>query len=309
MKIFVTGATGVLGRRVLPLLVAEGHDVTAIARTPEKASTVEALGVTPSNASLFDADSLRAALPGHDAVLNLATHIPSLTKASLPGAWKENDRIRREGSRHLVDAALEAGVGRHVQESITFVYPDRGSEWIDESVETDAGVLMQSSALAEAQAQRLTDAGGVGVVLRFAAFYGPDASHTRDYVRFARRGMAPVVGAPEAYVSHIHLDDAAAAAVAALGLPAGLYNVAEDDPITKGELAEVAAAVVGRSRLSFAAAKASRLAGKKSEPLRRSQRIANRKLRAASSWSPTYVSIREGWPIVADQIERESSHA
>jgi nucleoside-diphosphate-sugar epimerase len=309
MKVFVTGATGVLGRRVLPLLVAEGHDVTAIARTPEKAAAVEALGVSPSSASLFDADSLRAGLAGHDAVLNLATHIPPLSKAALPGAWTENDRIRTEGSRHLVDAALDTGVTRHVQESVSFIYSDRGAEWIDESTPDDAGTLMQSSITAEGEAARLTDAGGTGVVLRFAVFYGPDASHTIDYVRMARRGLAPVVGASEAYVSHIHLDDAAAAAVAALGLPAGRYNVAEDEPITKGELSEVAAAFAGRKRLSFLAARASRVGGKKTEPLRRSQRISNRKIREASSWRPTYASIRDGWPIVADQIDRESTHA
>jgi nucleoside-diphosphate-sugar epimerase len=309
MNVFVTGATGVLGRRVVPLLVAAGHDVTAIARTPGKADALRAAGARPADASLFDPDSLRAAIDGHDAVLNLATHIPPLSKAAWPGAWKENDRIRTEGSRNVVEAALTADVGRHVQESISFVYADGGDGWIDESSEVDAGVLMKAALEAERQTDRMIDAGRAGVVLRFAVFYGPDASHTVDYVRMASRGQAPVVGRPEAYVSHVHLDDAASAVVAALDLPSGIYNVAEDDPVTKGELADVAARAAGRSRLSFAAARAARLGGRKTEPLRRSQRITNQKLRSASSWSPTFTSIRDSWPVVVAQIERETARA
>jgi nucleoside-diphosphate-sugar epimerase len=168
---------------------------------------------------------------------------------------------------------------------------------------------MKSAIHAERQNDRVTDAGGTGVVLRFAVFYGADATHTIDYVKLARRGMAPVVGRPESYVSHVHLDDAASAAVAALDLAAGAYNVVEDDPVTKQELSDVAARSAGRDDLSFVAAKVSRLGGKKTEPLRRSHRIANQKIRSSCSWRPTYESIRDGWPVVASKIEQETSRA
>lgn len=309
MKVFVTGATGVLGRRVVPLLLAAGHDVTALARSPEKARSLESMGARPSSASLFDPASLGPALAGHDAVLNLATAIPALSKGAWPGAWRENDRIRTEGSRHVVDAARRAGIGHHVQESVTFTYADGAHAWIDESCPVDVVPMMRSALAAEAQAARFTDDGAVGVVLRFAMFYGPDSSHTMDWVRYARRGLSPVIGPPGAYGSYVHLDDAAASTVAALALDSGIYNVSEDEPVTKGELTEVAARVAGRHRLSSVVARASRLGGRKTEPLRRSQRISNGKIRSASSWRPTYRSIRDGWPLVAAEIDQETSHA
>lgn len=309
MNVFVTGATGVLGRRVVPLLVAEGHQVTGIARSPEKAAALEAAGARPSDASLFDVDVLRAALAGHDAVLNLATHIPPLSKGAMPGAWKENDRIRIEGSRNVVDAALDAGVARHVQESITFPYADRGSDWIDETTEVDVVAMIRSSQDAEAQAARVTESGGTGIVLRFAMFYGADSGHTIDMARLVQRGQVPFPGRPEAYATWVHLDDAARAVLAALELDAGTYNVAEDEPITRGELADVMARAAGRDKLSWFFSKASRLGGRKVEPLARSQRVSNRKLREASAWRPEHPSIREGWPQVVEQIERQAAHA
>src|SRR5580765_982765 len=109
MRVFVAGATGVLGRRAIPALVAAGHAVTAVVRSPAKAALARSLGATPVEVSLFDPDALRAAVAGHDAVCNLATHIPPLTRAADPRAWDENNRIRTDGSRNLVDAALAAG--------------------------------------------------------------------------------------------------------------------------------------------------------------------------------------------------------
>src|SRR5688572_15245811 len=102
VKTFVAGATGVVGRRAVERLVAAGHDVTAVARTAEKADLVRALGARPVTVDLFDRDALVAAVAGHDVVVNLATHIPAFSQAALPGAWKENDRIRGEASRNLV---------------------------------------------------------------------------------------------------------------------------------------------------------------------------------------------------------------
>src|ERR1700712_1625922 len=116
MRVFVAGSTGVLGRRVVAGLVAAGHEVTALVRSPEKAALAKSLGATPVEVSLFDPDGLRAAVAGHDAVCNLATHIPPLTRAADPRAWLENTRIRAEGSRNLVDAALAGHATVYVQE-------------------------------------------------------------------------------------------------------------------------------------------------------------------------------------------------
>src|SRR5262249_32022725 len=135
MRIFVTGASGVIGRRVVPLFVAAGHDVTAIGRNPEKRTSLERDGAKTVDVSLFDPIRLRDAMKEHDTIVNLATHMPSsFVRACLPGAWSENDRIRREGSANVADAALSVGATLLVQESFAPVYPACGNSWIDESV-------------------------------------------------------------------------------------------------------------------------------------------------------------------------------
>src|SRR3954471_18375841 len=122
MRVFVAGSTGVIGHRAVRALVAAGHEVTAAVRSPAKAALARSLGATAVEVSIFDPDALRAAVAGHDAVCNLATHIPSLARAADPRSWDENNRIRTKGSRNLVDAALAAGATTYVQESIAFLY-------------------------------------------------------------------------------------------------------------------------------------------------------------------------------------------
>src|SRR6476661_7349655 len=131
MRVFVAGATGVLGRRAVARLVAAGHQVTGIARSPEKAAQLETLGAAPVGVDLFDPDGLRVAVAGHDAVVNLATHIPPLRDMARLSTWAENERIRRDASGHLVDAAIAAGARVFVQESLAFMYGEHGAEWID----------------------------------------------------------------------------------------------------------------------------------------------------------------------------------
>jgi nucleoside-diphosphate-sugar epimerase len=117
-RVLVTGATGVIGRRVVPQLVARGHRVTAVARTPEKRALIAAWGADAIDLDLTDAGDVRRAMAGHDVVVNLATHIPPSTlRMLLPWAWRENDRLRRDGSANLVDVALAVGVSRFIQES------------------------------------------------------------------------------------------------------------------------------------------------------------------------------------------------
>jgi len=297
MKVFVAGATGVLGRRAVTLLVAQGHDVSASARTDARAALLGELGARPVRAELFDPDALRRAVAGHEVVCNLATHIPSSSRMGLPGAWKENDRIRTEASRNLADAALAGGAQRYVQESIAFLYRDGGDAWIDESAPIEPVANLRSATVAESHAARVTTAGATGVVLRFAAFYGPDSDSTLDMIRLARRRIALGAG-PDAYVSSITTDDAASAVVASLSAPAGLYNVGDDEPVTRREFFAALAGALGVGPAFVAPAGLAKLGGSKAAVLTRSQRISNRRFVDATGWKPASPSVRQGWPVV-----------
>lgn len=296
MRIFLTGATGVVGIRALPLLRAQGHDVTALVHSPGKRAAVESLGAQPIALDLFDGPAVGRAVRDHDVVVNLATHIPSPAyRMVLPWAWRENDRIRREASAILAEAAIAAGVQRFVQESFAPVYPDRGEDWIDESVPISPTRYNRSVADAERSAARVTEAGRTGVVLRFAFFYGPDSDSTRDFVKQARKGRGGMPGRASAFISSVSHDDAAAAVVAALDVPAGAYNVTDDEPLKRRDYFDALAAALDVPPPRLMPPWVSRLMGSTGELLSRSQRISNRKLRDASGWKPRYPSMREGW--------------
>jgi nucleoside-diphosphate-sugar epimerase len=298
MKVFVTGGTGVVGTRAVPALVADGHEVTALARSGAKAEVVRSLGGTPVEVDLFDAQAVKDAVVGHDAVANLATSIPPLSRAARSSAWEMNDRIRRDGSRILVDAALAAGASRYVQESIAFPYVDGGSDWIDEDHPVDNTFGPFSGAgVAEAEAARFTAEGGIGVVLRFAAFYAPEASNVVTFNKAVRRfRVSPLFGDPDGYMSFIHAEDAGSAVAAALRAPAGIYNVGDDHPMTRAEAGEVLAAANGRRR-AFAIPRLVRaLAPASAKRLAASQRVSNARFKAATGWAPAHPSIRGSWP-------------
>lgn len=304
MKVFVAGATGVLGRRAVARFVDDGHDVTAVARSPAKSAEVGRMGARPAELDLFDARSVASAVAGFDAVCNLATHIPPAARSVMPGAWRENDRIRREVSRNLVDGALTASVSRYIQESIVFLYCDSGDAWIDEDSALDLVPYMESAVAAESQARRFAEAGRTGIVLRFGFFYGPDATHTLTTVKAARRGFAPSLGEPDAYVSSIQLDDAAAAVAAALNAPSGVYNIVDDEPLTRRQHDQALAAAVGRQKITPPPAVLTKLGGNKVAALTRSQRVSNRRFKEVTGWQPSHRSTREGWPTTVAAMQR-----
>lgn len=301
-RIFVAGATGVLGRRAVARLVAAGHAVTGVARTAEKAALLRSLGATPVTVDLFDGAAVTAAVAGHDVVMNLATHIPPLAKATVPGAWAENDRIRREASANLVNGAIAAGATRYVQESISFLLADGGSEWLDEESPLDAPAFARSTLEAEAAARRFTDSGGVGVVLRFNQFMGADTSHTRSQARMVAAGAVPFPGPPDSYAPIIHIDDAAAAVVAALDAPAGTYLIGDDEPMTRGELGAAIAGALGCRPPRPLPVAAMKLGGAKATMLMRSQRVDSSKFKQATGWSPAYPNGRETWAQIASAL-------
>src|SRR5262249_54044188 len=157
-----------------PLLTSQGHTVTAIAHTADKRVDLARTGAKPISADLFSPAALHAAVRGHDAVINLATHIPSPPwRVVLRSAWAENDRIRKQRSANLVDAAIAGGAARFIQESFAPVYPDSGDRWIDERTPLAPTSYNRTILDAEQSAQRFTDSGRAGVIVRFGAFYGP----------------------------------------------------------------------------------------------------------------------------------------
>ena len=200
MNLFVTGAGGVLGRALRPAADAGGHDLRA-----------------PSHRELdlYDADAVARAVSGADAVLHLATRIPPRERYDEPGAWDENDRLRTEAARVLVDAALEAGVPTFVQPTVAFVYP-RTAVMTPATEDTPVGEVapnLRSALVAEQQTARFAAAGRRGVVLRFGLLDGPNTGHD-----------APL----DVYGTTLHVADAADALLAALAAPSGIYNVCRD---------------------------------------------------------------------------------
>jgi nucleoside-diphosphate-sugar epimerase len=295
MKVFVTGGTGVVGTRAVPALVAAGHEVTAVARGPEKEVLVRSMGAVPAAVDLFDPSAVKAAVDGHEAVVHLATNIPPMTKAARASAWATNERLRREVSGHLVDAALATGAVRYVQESICFPYLDQGDAWIGESSPLEHSDVFAGAGVAEATTARLTEAGGTGVVLRFAQFHGPGSSHVELFNRLLRLRVNPFIGPLDAYVSWIHADDAGTSVAAALSLPAGIYNVVDDEPVTRVEAAEAAAEALGVGRPRSIPRPIQAAMPRSAKQLMKSLRVSNAKLKAASDWRPVHPSIRGSW--------------
>jgi nucleoside-diphosphate-sugar epimerase len=300
-----------IGRRTVPLLLAEGHTVTAAGRSRERLARLGHLGARTIMLDLFDPVAVARAVADHGVVVNLATHVPGTgPRAFLPGAWREMDRVRREGSAVVADAVITAGAERLVQESFALTYPDSGARWVDESVPPRPAAYNRTALDAEASARRVTAAGRIGVALRFALLYGgAEDGFTRSILRHARRGWLPLLGDPEGYVSMVTHDDAARAVVAALDAPAGVFNVVDDEPLTRRQLASVIGQVAGVPAPRLPPSWVAVLGGSVGETIARSLRISNRALRTATGWRPEYPSGREGWRAAAEAIAAREAAA
>jgi nucleoside-diphosphate-sugar epimerase len=309
MNVFLTGATGAIGPATVRDLLERGHHVRAVARSDDKASQLRALGAEPAAVDLFEGDAVKSAVEGCEAVLHLATNVPPLRRMGSKKGWDTHNRLRTTANDLLIDAALATGVARFVKESVTFSYPDSGDAWIDETAPPDESIpMLQPTLEGERMVERFTAAGGTGVVLRYGSFYGPTARIVDEALRLARWRMSILAGKPNGYVSSIHTDDVAGAAVAALGAPAGIYNAVDNDPVTRRTYLDALSSAFGLGKLRPMPTWLVRLtAGSGAEAVIRSQRVSNRKLRDATGWSPRYSSVREGWRAVA--AAREARHA
>lgn len=141
------------------------------------------------------------------------------------------------------------------------------------------------------------------VVLRFGWFYGPGATHSEQFLAKARRHVAIMMGPPNGYVSSIHVADAGAAVVAALAVPAGTYNVVDDEPLTKRRYADALSAAAGKKTWLRVPDRAALLLGHRSTSLTRSLCVSNARFRGASGWTPTYPSAHEGWIATAETLQ------
>jgi nucleoside-diphosphate-sugar epimerase len=194
VRLLITGGTGVLGRALRPFAEGAGHDVAMPGH---------------DELDLFDPSAVRDAVRDVDGVLHLATRIRSLDQVSEPAAWRENDRLRADASRILVDAAIAATAGVYVQPTVTFVYPPYGQ--VDENTPVgDVLPILRSSLVAERETERFARAGGRGVVLRFGLLDGPGTWFDEPMGDFG---------------ATLHVSDAGHALLSALSLPSGIYNV------------------------------------------------------------------------------------
>ena len=253
MKVFVAGASGAVGRPLVRQLIAVGHEVTGMTRREDRAEEIRVAGAEAVVCDAFDAEGLRESVVGAapDAVVHALTAIPE------PIDWKADplaatNRVRIEGTRNLIGAARAADARRIVAESVAFLYAPRGGRVKDEEAELffeapdPFGPTVDALADMEHQvreAERID-----GVVLRFGNFYGPGTSFAADgsQAKEARRRRLPVVGKGTGIFSFIHVEDAAAAIVAALeSETVGTYNVVDDEPAPMSEWVPAYAEAIG----------------------------------------------------------------
>jgi nucleoside-diphosphate-sugar epimerase len=236
MRVLVAGGAGAIGRGLVPALVAAGHEVWATSRSAQKAGVIEAAGGHPLVMDVYDRRTVEAAFATSrpDAVVHQLTDLAAYDLAG-------NSRVRIEGTRTLVDAAVRHGVDRMVAQSISWVVPD------GDSLATEDEPYREGVTAGVPELERAVLELAAGVVLRYGQFYGPGTWRARG----AMEAVAAQNGTlrPTArVVDFVHVADAATATVLALGWPYGLVNVVDDEPARAEEWMPVFAAAVGAPR-------------------------------------------------------------
>jgi 2-alkyl-3-oxoalkanoate reductase len=310
MRVFLAGASGVIGRRLIPQLLAHGHQVTAMTRSPGNRAALSRLGAEPVVADALDAGAVSAAVAGArpDAVIHQLTALPArIDPRKMERDFAANDRLRSEGTRILVDAAQSAGAKRVIAQSVAFAYApgtpgmlhDEGDPlWLD----SPKAYRRTAHALAELETTVLA---ADGIVLRYGYFYGPGSAISssgamgEDVVR--RR--LPIVGDGGGVWSFVHVDDAAAATAAALDRGAsGVYNVVDDEPARVADWIPALAQALGAPPPRRVPAMIARLAAGEFAvaSMTRAQGASGARAKHELGFAPRYPSWREGFRTALD---------
>ena len=240
MKIFVAGGTGAIGRPLIAKLLAKGHALVALTRSPEKAQALLDQGIEPAIADVFDADAVKAVVSRAqpEIVIEQLTALPrAYTRESMSAAAPFNNRIRLEGGANVLAAAQAAGVRRYLRQSIAF-WAVPGSGLADEETplafDASPAVAADARIVIELEHRLLGNTSIEGIALRYGFFYGPGTwfNPDGDAARQVRQQQFPIVGNGEGVWSWLHIEDAAIATAAAAqrGNP-GIYLIANDQPL------------------------------------------------------------------------------
>ena len=280
MKIFLAGASGVVGRPLIGMLTANGHEVVGTTRDPGKAEMLRSLGATPVIVNALDREALIAAVRDArpDAIIHQLTDLARFDFAG-------TNRVRAEGTRNLVDAAKAAGVRRMVTQSFGPAYaPGEGLATEETPLYLDAPEEWRGTVGALATMEGTVAELPEGVILRYGLFYGPGTSLDRDgfHADLVRKGQFP---ANENVTSFVHIEDAARAAMLALEWPAGVYNIADDDPAPVRAWLPTYAAEVGGVPPKQVDGKDALM----------SRGFSNGKARRERGWTPLHPSWRAGF--------------
>jgi nucleoside-diphosphate-sugar epimerase len=248
MRVFVAGASGAIGTRIVPQLIDRGHEVIGTFRSPAHADRVRALGAEPVALDLLDARAVRRAVleTRPEAIIHQATDLADVRFGrSLDRSFASTNRLRTEGTDALLAAAREAGVRRFVAQSFaSYRYAREGGPVKAEDDPLDPSppaMARQTNAAMRHLDQAVTNAGGIA--LRYGGFYG---ASNDGLVKPVRKRQFPVIGDGDGISSFIHLDDAAAATVLALERDlAGIYNIVDDEPAPMREWLPALAQALG----------------------------------------------------------------
>lgn len=289
MHVFVAGASGALGRPLVKQLVAAGHRVTGM--TSGRPEVVMELGAEAAVANAFDPTEVKRVVmdASPDAIVNLLTRIPH-TAYPMPARFKENNRLRTVGTRHLIDAASAAGGPRMLAESITFAFKGRS----EENMKPLEGMgQFQTSIEAAVAKENMTLEYG-GTVLRYGYFYGPGTTFEDAIPKALRRRTFPILGKGNGWWSLIHVDDAASATAAAIGLaaPGQIYNICDDEPILAKDALRLIAAAVGAKPPRHVPAVGPRFAVTYYNHM---TGASNSKAKRELGWIPRYPTLKEGY--------------
>jgi nucleoside-diphosphate-sugar epimerase len=249
VRVFVAGGTGVVGRRLVPQLVARGHQVTATTTSPAKVRLLEQLGAEAVVMDGLDAMSVGEAVAGArpDVVVHQMTAIAGKPDMKHMDRWfATTNRLRTEGTDHLLAAAEAAGVSHVVAQGYASWNGIREGGWVkteEDPLDPYAGTVAHAGMAAIRHVEDVVVGAG-GAVLRYGGLYGPGA--TDDQVELVRRRQFPVVGGGTGYCSWVHLDDAAGATVLAVEQKArGVFNIVDDEPAPAREWLPHLAACAG----------------------------------------------------------------